>query len=251
MADRFPPGIAEKLQYYVYRLIDPRNGETFYVGKGVGDRVFQHAKGVLPSTTSDTEVETQSAKLQRITAIIGAGFEVAHIIHRHGLDEKTAYEVESALIDAFPGLTNIVSGHDADERGVTHASEIITRYQAQPIVPHHKLILISVRGSVLEGTRSLYDATRLAWRISEVRAKTAEFVLAHNNGLVIGVFKPHAWYPATSEFFPGKVPEPTSNRWGFVGEEAPDEIKRLYLKKRITEDLRPKGAQNPIQYVQP
>jgi hypothetical protein len=36
----FPPGVAEKLKTYVYRLIDPRNGETFYVGKGKGDRVF-------------------------------------------------------------------------------------------------------------------------------------------------------------------------------------------------------------------
>lgn len=28
------------------------------------------------------------------------GFEVGHIVHRHGLDEKTAYEVEAALIEA-------------------------------------------------------------------------------------------------------------------------------------------------------
>jgi hypothetical protein len=38
----FPPGVASKLKTYVYRLIDPRNGETFYVGRGQGDRVFQH-----------------------------------------------------------------------------------------------------------------------------------------------------------------------------------------------------------------
>ena len=30
----FTPEVAEKLKTYVYRLIDPRNGETFYVGKG-------------------------------------------------------------------------------------------------------------------------------------------------------------------------------------------------------------------------
>ena len=32
--DHFPPDIAEQLGWYVYRLIDPRNGETFYIGKG-------------------------------------------------------------------------------------------------------------------------------------------------------------------------------------------------------------------------
>lgn len=35
-----------KRKYYVYRLIDPRTYETFYVGKGCGDRVFQHTKNV-------------------------------------------------------------------------------------------------------------------------------------------------------------------------------------------------------------
>ncbi|WP_250481199.1 hypothetical protein [Caballeronia sp. GAOx1] len=28
----------------MYRLIDPRNGETFYVGKGKENRVFQHIR---------------------------------------------------------------------------------------------------------------------------------------------------------------------------------------------------------------
>ena len=42
----FPPEIARRLKTYVYRLIDPRNGETFYVGKGRGDRVFAHIREV-------------------------------------------------------------------------------------------------------------------------------------------------------------------------------------------------------------
>jgi hypothetical protein len=36
--DSFPAGVATKLKTYVYRLIDPRNGETFYVGKGAQQR---------------------------------------------------------------------------------------------------------------------------------------------------------------------------------------------------------------------
>ena len=47
--DSFPEGVAEQLKWYVYRLIDPRNGETFYVGKGKGNRVFAHANGQFPS----------------------------------------------------------------------------------------------------------------------------------------------------------------------------------------------------------
>ena len=43
--DSFPEEVSEKLKWYVYRLIDPRNGETFYVGKGRGNRVFEHGRG--------------------------------------------------------------------------------------------------------------------------------------------------------------------------------------------------------------
>ncbi|AHI27618.1 hypothetical protein H845_3717 (plasmid) [Komagataeibacter xylinus E25] len=41
----FSDDVSEQIGYYVYRLVDPRNGETFYVGKGKGNRVFQHAVG--------------------------------------------------------------------------------------------------------------------------------------------------------------------------------------------------------------
>ena len=40
----FPTSIHEKIGFYVYRLINPSNGETFYVGKGYVNRVFDHIK---------------------------------------------------------------------------------------------------------------------------------------------------------------------------------------------------------------
>lgn len=44
MQNEFSPEVSAQLNYYVYRLIDPRNGQTFYVGKGRGNRIFQHVK---------------------------------------------------------------------------------------------------------------------------------------------------------------------------------------------------------------
>jgi len=52
--ESFPPGVATKLKTYVYRLIDPRNGETFYVGKGQGDRVFPHIRAQVRRAMSWT-----------------------------------------------------------------------------------------------------------------------------------------------------------------------------------------------------
>ena len=40
----FSPKEQESLGRYNYRLIDPRNGETFYVGQGKGNRVSNTSK---------------------------------------------------------------------------------------------------------------------------------------------------------------------------------------------------------------
>lgn len=37
-----PPGVGEQLGHYVYLYVDPRTGEPFYVGKGVGNRILAH-----------------------------------------------------------------------------------------------------------------------------------------------------------------------------------------------------------------
>ena len=123
--DRFPEGVIEHLKWYVYRLIDPRNGDTFYVGKGQRNRVFEHAKG-LEVVERD---ELLPAKLERIKGIRNAGLEVGHVIHRHGLStQELAYEVEAAVIDAYPGLTNQAGGHGSSEYGSRHVEEIINEY---------------------------------------------------------------------------------------------------------------------------
>lgn len=88
----FSKHVADQLKYYVYRLIDPRNGETFYVGKGTGNRLFAHVKGEF-----DTEDDVLTEKLLRIRQIRLDGFEVAHVVHRHGMDEDQALEVEAPM----------------------------------------------------------------------------------------------------------------------------------------------------------
>jgi hypothetical protein len=42
--DKFSKEAVEQLGRYVYRLIDPRDGTTFYVGKGQGNQVFSHVE---------------------------------------------------------------------------------------------------------------------------------------------------------------------------------------------------------------
>lgn len=237
-SESFPAGVTEMLKTYVYRLIDPRNGETFYVGKGQGDRVFAHIR-------EQVEGDDPSNKLKRIRDIHLAGFKVAHVIHRHGMDSKTAAEVEAALIDAYPGLTNIVAGAGSNDYGAMHATEIIRRYAAAPAVFHHRALLISVNRSAAETL--LYEATRYAWKISRPKALKAEVVLPTLQGLIVGAFVADDWLPATTANFPGREEMP--GRFGFVGREAPQDLQRLYVGKRVPDKYRKRGAANPVRYT--
>ncbi len=237
----FTPEVANRLGSYVYRLIDPRNGQTFYVGKGKGNRVFSHAKGDIGKESDEV-----SDKMKRIQEIKNDGFEVSHIIHRHGLDEKTAIEVEAALIDAYPEVTNKTTGHYSNERGIMHAQQVVTQYQAEEIpLSKHKVLMLSINESASEAN-GIYEATRYAWKLDDKRAKEAEFILALQQGLVIGVFIAEDWMEATQENFPGRESMP--KRWGFIGKEADKEIQNIYLRKRLPDDMRKKGAANPIRY---
>jgi len=238
--ESFPPNVARKLKTYVYRLIDPRNGETFYIGKGQGNRVFSHIRA-----EQNLEGDEYNNKLKRIREIRLAGFEVAHVIHRHGMDGKTAFEVEAALIDAYPGLTNIAGGVGGNDYGAMHAKEIIRRYRAEPAVFRHKALLINVNRSATE--TSLYEATRFAWKISMSKAKKAQVILATRQGLIVGAFIAHDWLEATAANFPGR--EDVPGRLGFVGQEAPADIRKLYVGKRVPDDYRKPGAANPIKYT--
>lgn len=238
--ESFPAYVTRKLKTYVYRLIDPRNGETFYVGKGQGNRVFAHIRA-----EQNLEGDELDNKLKRIRDIRVAGFEVAHVIHRHGMDDKTASEVEAALIDAYPGLTNIVGGSSSNDYGAMHAKEIVSRYCAKPAVFQHKALLINVNRSATE--TSLYEATRYAWKINKSMAEQAEVILATRLGVIVGAFIAHRWLEAKTSNFPGRESAP--GRFGFEGEEAPDDIKKLYVGKRVPDEYRKPGAANPIKYT--
>jgi hypothetical protein len=246
--DSFPPGVADQLKWYVYRLIDPRNGDTFYVGKGRGDRIFQHAKGALSATNEEDAADLKS---QRIKDVNAAGLDVAHVIHRHHIENQSlAFQIEAALIDAYPGLTNKVSGHGAGDYGCRHVEEIVSEYASQPFEVSEPLILISISKSYEEEGRTIYDAVRYAWKVNVNRAKKLNLVLAHRQGLVIGAFRPRVWLETTIANFPGLVSD-IPGRWGFEGEPAEENTQNLYKGKRVPDQYRAKGAANPIRFINP
>ena len=247
MPDTFPPDAAAVLQCYVYRLVDPRNGETFYVGRGRNDRVFAHVKGVLAYNEFDPD--GAHPKLQRIHEIHALGMEVQHIIHRHGMDDSTAKEVEAALIDAYPGLENQMTGEGSNDRGVRHVQEILIEHNTRELVIDRPLILISVGKTYQE--RGVYDAVRSAWRMSFDRASQYNFVLARHGGLVLGAYHVDRWLRWEPGIFEWDDDPVLKNRIGFEGKPAEPDVWERYVHTRVPQQLMPKGAQTPFRYCDP
>lgn len=227
-------------KYYVYRLVDPRTLHTFYVGKGCGDRVFQHAKGAVKIIALDKDESEMSLKEKQILEIISAGKEVISIIHRRGLTNKEALEVEAALIDAYPGLTNIQRGYGID-RGATTVEDLHAMYNT-PIYnePEEKYIIIKTTPNTISANHGdLYEATRKAWRADIKKAKKYKYVLAVVNGIVREVYevdKDNGWHQLSSD------------RIAFNGKPTNNAIATVVKNKRIPDYYKKKGAANPFVY---
>ena len=246
----FPGEVAERIGCYVYVLYDPDTNEPFYVGKGMGNRLFAHVRESI-------EMPKESDKLQRIRDIRAKGQEVQYEILRHGMTANEAFEVEAAIIDyiGIPTLANEVTGRDSDKRGRMGISDIIAIYAAQPIKIQEPVVLIIV--NKLWGRNitpdNLYEITRGDWVMGERRNK-AKYAFAVNCGVVREVYQITGWSPveglearnlgAVSEILARKAK--IQKRWRFEGKIA--EHMQHYVSGSVADYLA-RGAQNPIKYV--
>ncbi len=113
------------------------------------------------------------------------------------------------------------------------------------------LIIISIGRSFPEGL-DVYDAVRYSWVISANKARRYNLVLAQYRGEIVGAFRPTEWLPAANAVFSDhEYYNDSSERWGFVGQEAEPEVWRRYVGKRVPDRYRPMGAANPIRYCDP
>ena len=112
----------------------------------------------------------------------------------------------------------------------------------------HDVMLVSIGKSLTEN-KKIYDSARYAWDAKKDRAEKMEYVIAHQGGKIVGVFKPEKWLFADDEEF-SDFPEADSKRIGFIGKVADSEILLEYLNKDIPLVYRPKGASNPVRYIE-
>ncbi len=244
---KFKESVIEELQFYVYCLVDPRDNKIFYIGKGYGNRVFQHANDAVVSDDSNL-------KLNTIRDIMSSGQRVRYYIIRHKLSEEVAYLLESTLIDFLTYkefnlssvLANVQAGHHQWDEGVKSVEEINALYDCQPLndIGRDRLMVVKLNRTYVGKSsekiyqrENLYEKTRKYWRVNIVRAESADYVLAVFKGIVRAVYKPNRWYPVQKpDLYVG-------TRFAFDGIEVHDSP---YLNKDVSKYVK---GQSPVQYI--
>lgn len=109
--------------YYVYQLIDPRNGQPFYIGKGSGNRAYSHAKF--------KDGNNNPHKDRVIKKIINEQLEpLVEIVHDNIHCETKAYDLETELIRkiGISNLTNICEdARPPSRKGWTPSHETLAK----------------------------------------------------------------------------------------------------------------------------
>ena len=240
MSDIFPQPksvdstLSEALGHYVYLLIDPRNEEVFYVGKGVGGRCLEH-----------DYAEEGACKAARFADIKAAGHEVKVDIIRHGMATKEeALQVESAVIDVYgiENLTNKVKGHGSTDFGRASLADLAARYAPEEAEILHRVVFVKLANTFKKGmsAEALYEAARGVWSLSPETASKYNYVLALWEGLVVEVYHVERWQPADPAHYPTRglkaddfIPVHGTLCTEFVGTVAPVGIRKHYLGKSV------------------
>lgn len=224
------PGMAEKLGYYVYLYIDPRDGKVFYVGKGKDDRCLHHLFE-----------DDDHAKVKRIKDIFAAGLEPKIEILRHGLSSsEEAYLIESVTIEAYglENLTNITPGHGVSQFGRAELRDLTIRYMPEEAKVVHKVIFLKLAQTYRKGMspQELYEAARGVWNFNPTYASKYDYAIIVYEGLVVEVFRTHYWQPSDSSHYPTRTDLAPDNFKGtceFEGEPADQAIREQYIGKSV------------------
>lgn len=238
----------DNLGYYVYIYSDPDTKIPFYIGKGKGNRCFNHLF-----------LDNDSEKVAKIQEILSQGKEPIIEILVHGVDEETALKVEAAAIDliGIDNLTNIQKGHHSSVYGRIDVDDINLRYNREMLSLEDvtdNIMMIRINQAYHYGMSDfeIYEATRCCWKVNKEQADKVKYAFSVYDGMVIEVFEILSWVPAyaTMHTFERDWSREKNDegRLEFIGNLAPEDVRKKYKGKMVA-DLFPKGNQNPIKYV--
>lgn len=264
----FSQATINAIQSYVYAITDDQD-RIFYVGKGVGNRVFDHVEEVrrrlkenkeFGSVDSEEEQDDAdspiSPKQEIIAKMLQSNIEPKKYIIREGLTSEQAHLIEAAVISVlewqFGGeLTNQIAGHGTAHFGLKTVEELEAT-KGEPFCIDHlpcleegdEVIAINVNrrwAEIVNGTKTLIEIAKGDWRISVERANKCKYAVIHANGIVRGVFKIEKWSEEPSK----------KGRYIFTPSDSDSMSEEKFSQKNASSlfGATGKGAQNPIRYV--
>lgn len=254
---RFGSKTIQAIGYYVYVLVDPIDNVPFYVGKGVGNRVFSHEKSVNKNGAKADN--SKDLKIHEIIHRTDSRYNhVDHYIVRYGLTSEHALLIESVLIDMFNakmkidlnpsnGLTNVNDGYYSEKGCITAEALEKSISSAKAVFEKGvKYLAINLNQSFEnESDEVIYGRVRSSWILNPARANQADYILATHAGVIIGVYKMNSncWMPVPNQ------EKMKKKRYYFDRDESADlsHVKDKLIGARLAD--KPKGAQNPVWYV--
>lgn len=263
--------VDERRKYYVYCLVDPRKNTPFYIGKGVGNRVFAHNTFAVKHNDQGIWKELcfeskRNLKLDMITEILEAGHQVISYIVSYGLTEKEALAAENTLINYLKiiqktDLTNLIAGHGSS---CFTTEELEERFGFQPMdlkdIETDDLILaVKIKDGfslsldeTLEYSIGVRDDTNLKsrtlgeWTIGRDKLEKIQYIIGVNTGAdnaVVSAYKVSKDYSQSKPVAKGRT------RYSFEALSKREEtLKELGLYKRSLPELK-FGSGNPIIYL--
>ena len=250
--NKFPASLHEALGYYVYMYVevgDAGYSDPIYVGKGRGNRCFDHLKSAPNKKSKEIEKLAKSGAL-RIDVLA------------YGLDQATALKVEAAAIDLIGkhNLLNMKRGDDSLEYGRITTDDLIAKLAPVEIIDatafKEESLLIRINRTYYSGMPDLelYEATRGFWAAKLDRCQNVKYAMPVYEGVIREVYECAAWFDAPSTHYSTREinrEDPWyKGRIEFVGIIADENIRKKYIRKDVSK-LFPWGAANPLKYVGP
>jgi hypothetical protein len=239
---KFKNEVISEIKSYVYIYINPNTKKVFYIGKGQGNRCFDHL-----------EENSESEKAKEINELKKNGQMPIIELLRYGLTDNEASLIESSLIDfvGLDNLTNKVRGLHSKSFGRTSIDDINIKYTADEVTVTENVIAITINKLFYSNIREeeLYEATRGVWKIGKRREK-AKFVFSVFQGIVREVYEINQWHKSGTLKYKTRDSSKFKEmeRWEFEGKIANDNIRNKYIKKSIKSYIT-HNSQNPIKYI--
>ena len=220
----------DAIQSYVYALEDPRDNKIFYIGKGVGNRVFEHAKDARKQNDASSE------KLKLIKKIIKEGHDVKSYVIKYGLSDEEAISYEAVIIETLKkfghDLTNIVAGHHTENLFLS-TNEVERKFGFQKIrsLPKNSVIL-NINKSYKKGSSNaeIYTAAKQSWSIDAKKRNILRYVFVEYQSVIIAMFKDIDWYEVLED--EEWIKKANQSKWGFKGKSF---IDHQFINKLLPE----------------